>query len=113
LVVHARDGLDELSPAASTDAVFVNQRGLKELRIDPAQLGLQAHRRDLDGGDAAHNLGLLERLLGGEASGLADAVALNAGALLWTAGTAKSIADGLARARQQLRSGAAKAFFAT
>jgi anthranilate phosphoribosyltransferase len=47
--------------------------------------------------------------LGNQAGPARDIVALNAGAALYAAGVARDIADGLARARQAIASGAARA----
>jgi anthranilate phosphoribosyltransferase len=51
---------------------------------------------------------LLLGVLGGAGGPAADIVCLNAGAALYAAGVADSIADGLARARTALASGAAR-----
>ena len=113
LVVHARDGLDELSPAAITDAYMVQDRSLTPMTIDPQILGIQASRDDLAGGDATHNLHLLGRVLQDhpESRGLAEAVALNAGAVLWLAECAPDLAAGVALARAQISSKVAREYF--
>jgi anthranilate phosphoribosyltransferase len=51
---------------------------------------------------------MLLAVLNGAEGPAADIVCLNAGAALYAAGVAESIADGLARAREALSSGAAK-----
>jgi anthranilate phosphoribosyltransferase len=112
LVVHSRDGLDEVSPAAPTDGFVVDGGAVRELTIDPSALGVRGTIAGLAGGDATVNLRILERILAGEAHGAADAVALNAGVLLWLAGAASTVADGLALARQTLGSGKARDHFA-
>jgi anthranilate phosphoribosyltransferase len=82
------------------------------MTVDPVALGIHGNLAGLAGGDAAVNLDILTRVLGGEAHGATDAVALNAGALLWLAGAASSVADGLALARQLLQDGSAREHFA-
>lgn len=62
---------------------------------------------DLKGGDAAVNARILENVLAGEPGGVADALVLNAGAALYAAGLAPSLQDGVQRARETHRSGAA------
>jgi len=111
LVVHSRDGLDEISPAAPTDCVRVTKGKLEDITIDPHALGIRANLSGLAGGDATLNLGLLQTLLSGTSGAIQDAVALNAGALLWLAGRAPSIADGLSAARAALLSGTVRRWF--
>lgn len=106
LVVHSRDGLDELSPAAPTDARMVEHGTVSALVIEPEMLGVRGTLNDLRGGDATENLQILERLLDGESGGLASAVALNAGAVLWIAEIANDLQDGVDMARKHLRFGA-------
>ena len=111
LVVHSRDGLDEISPASKTDYVLVAQGRLRQGSIDPALLGIEANRTDLAGGDAHHNLGLLTDVLAGQRPGLAAAIALNAGALIWLTGAATDAQAGYHTASIALASGQARAFF--
>lgn len=111
LVVHSRDGMDEISPAAVTDGVLVENGKLSPMAIDPKALGVSGTAQDLAGGDADENLRILGDVLDGNRQATADAVAVNAGAVLWLAGTAKSLADGLALARAQLKSKDARRFF--
>lgn len=111
LVVHSRDGLDEISPAAATDAILLADNQLTEYVFEPGNLGLSTALADLRGGDAAENLQLFTALLANQLPRLADAVAVNAGAVLWLAGKSDSLADGLALARGQIGNGIAQAFF--
>lgn len=111
LIVHSRDGLDEISPAATTDYVLLDGGRLRAGSIDPDKLGIDARRSDLGGGDAKHNRQLLDRVLDNDGGGLGAAVALNAGALLWLTAAARDLAAGYATARATLASGAAKSFF--
>ena len=66
---------------------------------------------ELQGGEPAANAERLERILGNgsaDPSGLA-AVLLNAGAAIYVAGIAGSLAEGIGRAREVVASGAARA----
>jgi anthranilate phosphoribosyltransferase len=111
LVVHSRDGLDELSPAAVTDAVSVDGKTLTALPIDPAAIGVRATLADLAGGDPPHNLAILRRVLDGRGGGMTQAVGLNAGAVLWLAERAPSLEAGVKAAFELVAAGAAKDFF--
>ena len=60
----------------------------------------------LKGGDADQNAAALESILAGEPGPRGDAVAVNAGAALYVAGLAEGLNEGVASARELLRSGA-------
>jgi len=109
LVVHGSDGLDELSPGSPSTCADVTPEGVTVRTIDPAALGLARSRTDeLAGGDAAANAGLLRALLDGELGARRDAVALNAGAALVTAGRADDLAAGLELAIAAIDDGRAR-----
>ncbi|MCC6620439.1 MAG: anthranilate phosphoribosyltransferase [Deltaproteobacteria bacterium] len=108
LVVHGPGGLDELGLDAPSRAALLSHGEVRELVIDPAVLGIEpAPVEALRGGDAATNAAIVRSVLGGEPGPRADVVALNAGAALWVAERADSIADGVVRAREILASGRA------
>ncbi len=110
LVVHGRDGLDELSVCAVNDAVLVEDGHLRSLEIDPAAHGLGPHPREaLRGGDSRRNAEIVHAVLGGEAGAGRDIVVLNAGAALWTAAIANTLADGVDRAAEAIDDGRASA----
>ncbi len=82
----------------------------EELRIDASDYGLQpASREEMAGGDAARNAEIAARILDGEMGGHRDLVLLNAGIRIWLSEQAASIGEGIARAREALDSGAARA----
>ncbi|HPC83263.1 MAG TPA: anthranilate phosphoribosyltransferase [Thermoanaerobaculaceae bacterium] len=109
LVVHA-GGLDELTPAAAADCLEVRPDGLRELRLDPGELGVPPCRPEaLAGGEPATNAVLLRRALEGEPGAVGDAIALNAGAALYVAGRAASVQAGVEAAREALAAGRAAA----
>ncbi len=108
LVVHGA-GLDEVALHGPTQAVRLDRGRLEDLVLVPEDAGL--HRAPLEtavGGDAEENAARLRVLLAGAgAKAEQDLVALNAGALLMTAGKADSLRQGFAQARDALLSGAA------
>ncbi|HWH15384.1 MAG TPA: anthranilate phosphoribosyltransferase [Miltoncostaeaceae bacterium] len=108
LVVRGRDGLDEVSTAATTDVFEVVDGGVRRTEIDPAALDVApAGEADIAGGSPDENAEVVRRIVGGGTGPAADLVALNAGAALWVAGVARDLADGLTRARESIASGAA------
>ena len=108
LVVHGRDGLDELSVCAISDAILVDESGLQRIEVDPTDYGLGLHTTaELRGGDAATNAAIVRAVLGGETGAPRDVVVLNAAAALWVSGHAASLGDGVERAAQAVDDGAA------
>lgn len=110
LVVHAADGLDEISIAAPTAVAELKAGKVREYTIQPEDFGLA--RADLaclrvDTPDAS--LALIRQVLAGEQGAARDIVCLNAGAALYVAGIAASHAEGVQRAQQAIDSGAAAA----
>ncbi|MGH7531029.1 MAG: anthranilate phosphoribosyltransferase [Gemmatimonadales bacterium] len=112
LVVHGRVGMDEISPHGITDVWEVRDGAVRTWEIDPERFRLAVtDLGPLQGGEPAANAERLERLLcdgSGDEAGLA-AVLLNAGAAIYVAGIAASLAEGIGRAREVVASGAARA----
>jgi anthranilate phosphoribosyltransferase len=112
LVVHGRVGMDEISPHGITDVWEVKDGAVRRWEIDPERFRLGiGDVAELQGGEPAANAERLERILGNgsaDQSGLA-AVLLNAGAAIYVAGIAGSLAEGIGRAREVVASGAARA----
>ena len=112
LVVHSDDGLDEISTTCPTSVVevFAGQGYDERYEVTPEQFGLaRARLDDLAGGDAAENAALLRAVVDGEPGPRLDIVLLNAGAALYIAEAAGSIAEGVDEARAAVASGAARA----
>src|SRR5213083_1884693 len=112
LVVHGRVGMDEISPQGLTDVWEVKDGAVSRWEIDPERFRLGIRDvAELRGGEPADNAARVERILGNgsaDPSGLA-AVLLNAGAAIYVAGIAGSLAEGIGRAREVVASGAARA----
>jgi anthranilate phosphoribosyltransferase len=109
LVVHGRDGLDEITTTDITDAVWVEQGApLRLFEIDPAAFGMPyAAPEALEGGDSAQNASIMRHILAGQPGAGRDIVLLNAAAALWVAGKADGIPEGLALAAGAIDSGRA------
>ena len=109
-IVHGRDGLDEVSISAATQAAVLDAGIVTTREITPEDAGLPRWPlADITGGDAAHNAAAMERLFDGEAGAYRDIVLLNASAALMVAGRAKDVKEGAGLAAQALDAGAAKA----
>lgn len=108
-LVHGGDGTDELSIAAPSQVVALEDGAIREFEITPEQAGLTRHPfEDLLGGEAAENARELRAVLdGGGRPAYRDAVLLNAAAALVVAGRARELPEGVALARVAIASGAA------
>jgi len=110
LVVYGRDGLDEISLGAGTLVGELKDGVVREYEVHPEDFGLRmSGTRALRVDDAEQSRAMLMRVLQGEEGPARDIVCLNAGAALYAAGVATSIADGLVRAQAAVDSGAALA----
>lgn len=123
VVFRGEDGLDEITPATTTQVWWAADGQVHPWRVDPRRLGLPLHPVDaLLGGDAAHNAQVTRDLLAGEQGAVRDAVLLNAGtalALLQSGETGQQptseehlhtlIGEGMRAAAEAIDSGAAAA----
>jgi anthranilate phosphoribosyltransferase len=109
-VVHGADGIDEISTTGYTKVSECCDGSVKTFYLHPGDFGMhKAHPAALKGGSAADNARIISRVLAGDEGAAADVVVLNAGAALFVAGRADSIADGMAQARRAIAAGAAAA----
>jgi anthranilate phosphoribosyltransferase len=110
IVVYGRDGMDEISLGAATLVGELRDGEVREYEIHPEDFGLaMASNRALrvETPDASRQM--LLGVLDNQSGPARDIVLLNAGAALYAAGVAESIADGIAKSRAALDAGAAKA----
>lgn len=109
LIVHAADGLDEISLGGETWVAELRHGEIHEYVVTPEQFGLarcaSSHFAVADVGEAKARLLFA---LSGVPCPEQDIVALNAGAALLAADRAESLAEGVVLARQALVSGAAR-----
>lgn len=112
MVVHASDGLDEISIAASTSVAELKNGEISEYILAPEDLGIAS--RSLDGlavADSAESLSLIRDALGKRSSEAAekaaDMIALNAGAAIYVAGLVSDLKQGVALAEDAIHSGQA------
>jgi anthranilate phosphoribosyltransferase len=112
LVVASDDGLDEISASAPTSVVEVNGEEIRRFTLEPLDVGITTGRdaeaeRGTRGGTPAHNAAVTRAILDG-ADGLStDLAVINAGAAIYAAGRAETIAAGVELARAALEDGSA------
>jgi anthranilate phosphoribosyltransferase len=110
LVVYGRDGMDEISLGAATLVGELRDGVVREYEIEPEDFGLaMASSRNLQVADAEESKTRVLEALSDEPGVARDIVALNAGAALYAADMASSIAEGIELARAAIASGAARA----
>ena len=121
MVVHGRDGLDEITVCAESRVIIVGSDGqIQDSVFDPASLGIELYPVDsLRGGDSAINASIAKVLAGLEdhsvlegaglhpqgLEAIRDACLVNAGAALAIYGLAESIGSGFTMAREALEDG--------
>lgn len=111
LVVHGKDGMDEISLGAATLVGELKDGEICEYEIHPEDFGLHmAASRNLRVDSVTASREILLAVLNGKDNGAArEVVIFNAGAALYAANVAASIEEGIERARAALASGAARA----
>ena len=112
MVVHSDDELDEISLATATQVAEFKAGEVREYSVHPTDFGMQAE--DLEGlevSGAQESVELIRAALTGEpgegAVKAAKLISLNAGAAIYVAGLADSVAGGVDRANQVIASGEA------
>ena len=110
MVVWGKDGMDEISLGAATLVGELRNGEIVEYEIHPEDYGLQmVSNRGLRVADATESKEMLLEALANTPGTPREIVTLNAGAALYTANLADTVADGIARAREAIASGAARA----
>ncbi|MDB6060220.1 MAG: anthranilate phosphoribosyltransferase [Verrucomicrobiaceae bacterium] len=112
LVVHARDGLDEVSLAAPTHVAELKHGAIQEYDVQPEDFGIRSQSLiGLSVPDTQSSLALINaafaRQLDETSAKAADIIALNAGAALYVAGVATDWKCGVALAEDEIHGGRA------
>jgi len=109
LVVSGEDGLDEVSISAATRVVEVNGAELSHYTLTPSDVGLElAVEPDYDGGTPEENAAVTRAILAGERGVRTDLALINAGAAIYAAGVAQTLAEGVQAARAAIEDGLAE-----
>ena len=109
LVVHAEDGLDEISIGSPTRVAELKDGGITVYTVAPEDFGLE--RADLSAvavADAGQSLAMINEVLDNRPGPARDIGMLNAGAAIYAAGVADSLANGVERAGGGLADGSAR-----
>ena len=110
LVVHGKDGMDEISLGAPTLVGELKNGTISQYEIRPEDFGFVTARTELlRVENADESRAMLLAALDNQPGPARDIVIFNAGAALYAANAADSIADGIHQAREAVASGAAGA----
>jgi anthranilate phosphoribosyltransferase len=108
-VVHADDGLDELSTLGPTRVSELKAGEVHSWKLDPAELGFEdARLSDLQVDDAVESGAVIQKVLAGAKGPARDIVLLNAAAAIHLADRAGDLIAGIRAAERSVDSGAAK-----
>ena len=109
LVVHGKDGMDEVSLGAATLVGELKNGELREYEIHPEDFGLaMVSNRGLRVGNAGESRAMILEALENTPGTPREIVTLNAGVALYAADVAGSIDDGIRLAREAIANGAAR-----
>ncbi len=110
LTVFGREGLDEISISGSTLVGELKDGRVNEYEIHPEQFNLPVHDpKVLQVANVEESKAMLLGALENKLGPARDIVALNAGASIYVAGQAETLADGVEKAFEAIASGAARA----
>ena len=108
LVVHGSDGLDEMTLSGDTLVAELKNGQVSEYTVNPSQFGLAEHDGTLlKASNREVSIAIMRAVLDNQSGPARDIVLLNAGAAIYAANVADSLADGVERAREALSSGRA------
>jgi anthranilate phosphoribosyltransferase len=109
LVVHGKDGMDEVSLGAATMVGELKDGEVREYEIHPEDFGMRMmSNRGIKVEDAQASKAMVLEALDDRDGPARDIVVLNAGTALYAANRADSIKEGIERARASIESGAAR-----
>lgn len=106
LVVHAEDGMDEISIAAPTFVAELNNGEVSTYTIQPEDFGIaRANLETIRATDSVHSLEIIKAVFNNVDGPAKDIVSLNAGAAIYVAGLTSTLADGVKKAQEVIASG--------
>ena len=108
MVVNSTDGMDEISLSAPTHVFELKNDSITHYQIKPDDFGITPAPMDtIRGGSAEENAATMRGVFQGTPSPIADIISLNAGAAIYVSGRTPNLSDGVKRAQEILKSGAA------
>ncbi len=109
MVVYGRDGLDEISISGPTLVGELVGGDVREYELHPSQLGLEVYdRRAIQVSTVEESRQMVLAVLENQPGPALNIVLLNAGAALYVAGVARTLEEGIERARATIAKGDAR-----
>ena len=110
MVVHGKEGLDEISTTDETKYTELKSDGeINSGTLSPSSFGFPAtDLKSLQGGEPDENADIIRSIFNGETGPRRDIVVFNAGAGIKVGGKAESLTDGIKLAEESIDSGSAK-----
>ena len=109
MIVCGCDGMDEITLTGTTHISEIKDDNVTSYDINPADYGLKiTDAEQLKGGNGEENAETTKAILAGKETGAKrDIVLLNAGAAIYCAGIADTLAEGIEKAKESIDSGKA------
>ncbi len=109
LVVHAEDGLDEISIAKPTYCAELKDGKIQAYTVCPEDFGMQLHPlEEIQVANVSESLSMIKSALANQAGAALNAILLNSGAAIYVAGLADDLSSGINQARAVIASGEAQ-----
>jgi len=109
MVVHADDGMDEISIASATSVAELKDGEIKTYTIEPEDFAMKkADLSEIRAADSADSLQIIKSVFDNNEGAAKDIVSLNAGAAIYVSGLAETLAQGVDMAKSAIADGKAK-----
>ncbi len=109
MVVHSRDGLDEISIGDATDVAELKDGQIRRFTIQPEDFGVTRNPLEtIQVNDATESLATIRGVLEDKPGPARDIVMINAGAAIYSSGIASSLKQGIEKADAAITSGEAR-----
>jgi anthranilate phosphoribosyltransferase len=108
MVVHAEDGMDEISIGSATHVAELKNGEIKTYTVKPEEFAMQRASLDtLKAADAQASLEIIKSVLSNKPGPAKDIVCLNAGAAIYVSGIVNTLAEGIEKAKVVIADGSA------
>ena len=112
IVVHADDGMDEISISGKTTVAELKDGEVKTYEISPGDFGMApAQLEEIKVDSVEQSLQVIRQVFDNQPGAAQDIVCLNAGAAIYVSGITESLAAGVEKARSVIADGKAKQVF--
>jgi len=106
LVVHAEDGMDEISISSITFIAELKNGEVTTYTVQPEDFDMtRAGLETIRAKDSAHSLDIIQSVFNNTTGPAKDIVCLNAGAAIYAAGLTSSLVDGVKKAKDVIANG--------